>query len=853
MAPASDHISLVRKRVFLYVGGLLSVLVLVAVTCFGLLYVRQQTETRMVAQSQSLVMSIELMFVGQIDTIDVALLAVSKEISRAVYVDNADPQTIDQYLQYIRSGLPHTDLIRATNEQGDILYGQEAPLRQMNVADRDYFRQLRDSPNLGLLIVQPLVGKLDQMPRWPFVRRISKPDGSFGGVVFASMQITDINAMLDQVRDDSSGVIALRDQNFGLIARQRSNATPIAVGDQKMSAHFHEMFDKNPIEGTYIVSADQSIDGVSRAFSYRFNSHHHFLVTDGIERDVVLADWYLQARIVAVALLAFALSVLLLMRFIDRSWRRDEQVLAIRKESESRLSESEERFRIMIDHNNAVILQIDASNGHILDANAAACKFYGWSKAILCAKSIVDLNQLDPETVATEYQAAAKEERNYFIFPHRIASGAIKMVEVHSTPVTINGKLVLISIIHDITSRIAGEKVLALESSKRAAELLATSIANEELTFQNNEKAKRADELVIANKELIFQNEESAKRAAELALAKIKLAFLNDEKAMRSAEQVLAHLGMALESEEKAKQAAELMETATDGIHILDEQGRLTRCSRSFAKMLGYTQEEIFGFNVTDWDVGLPISQIPKTLKELIAAPRTFETIHRRKDGTFINVEVNAKGIQIDGKDHIYASSRDITERKVLQEQIVQLAFYDPLTKLANRRLLDDRLIHALAENRRSLCHGVLLYIDLDNFKPLNDTHGHDAGDLLLVEVAQRLKSSVREVDTVARTGGDEFVVLITELEQDQIIASRRALAIAEKIRLILAKPYVLEMQHNKEAASKVEHHCTASIGVVIFSGDAASKEEVLKRADNAMYQAKEAGRNRIQFDEVVL
>ncbi len=135
----------------------------------------------------------------------------------------------------------------------------------------------------------------------------------------------------------------------------------------------------------------------------------------------------------------------------------------------------------------------------------------------------------------------------------------------------------------------------------------------------------------------------------------------------------------------------------------------------------------------------------------------------------------------------------------------------------------------------------------------LSDAHGHDAGDLLLSEVAQRLTSSVREVDTVARIGGDEFVVLITELEQDQATAKHRALAIAEKIRLVLAQPYVLEMHRDQDSASKVEHHCTGSIGVVLFSGDAASKAEILKRADNAMYQAKEAGRNRIQFDDVVL
>ena len=413
-----------------------------------------------------------------------------------------------------------------------------------------------------------------------------------------------------------------------------------------------------------------------------------------------------------------------------------------------------------------------------------------------------------------------------------------------------------------------------MQSSKLAAELILANIANKELTFQNGDKAKRAAELVIANIELAFQREEKAKRAAELVAAKVELAFQSEEKATRAAELVLAKIELAFQSIEKAKRAdelvaakgqidfqderitskaSELLDSASDGIQILDETGRLMQCSRSFARMLGYTQEEILGRKIMDWDANLSISQISRMLKDLIGTSKIFETIHRRKDGTLIDVEINAKGILINGKKHVYASSRDITERKRLQEQIEQLAFYDPLTKLPNRRLLDDRLNQVVVENRRSRCHGAVLFIDLDNFKPLNDAWGHDAGDVLLVEVAQRLKSSVREVDTVARTGGDEFVVVISELEQDLAIARQRALEIAEKIRLTLDEPYVLEMQHNEEAALKVEHHCTASIGVVIFSGDAARKAELLKRADDAMYQAKEAGRNRIQFDDVVL
>ena len=140
-----------------------------------------------------------------------------------------------------------------------------------------------------------------------------------------------------------------------------------------------------------------------------------------------------------------------------------------------------------------------------------------------------------------------------------------------------------------------------------------------------------------------------------------------------------------------------------------------------------------------------------------------------------------------------------------------------------------------------------MLYIDLDNFKPLNDTHGHEAGDLLLIEVARRLKSSIRAVDTVSRVGGDEFVVLITDLEEDEVLAQQYALAIAEKIRLSLEAPYVLEMV-GQYSALMVAHICSVSIGLVLFSGTEKSQEDLLKDADTAMYEAKHTGRNAVRI-----
>ena len=191
------------------------------------------------------------------------------------------------------------------------------------------------------------------------------------------------------------------------------------------------------------------------------------------------------------------------------------------------------------------------------------------------------------------------------------------------------------------------------------------------------------------------------------------------------------------------------------------------------------------------------------------------------------------------------ASNRDDTRNKELQEQIRQLAFIDPLTALPNRRLLLDRLEQALAANQRSEGFGALMYLDLDNFKPLNDQHGHGAGDLLLLEVARRLKACVRGVDTVSRIGGDEFVVLLGDLTTDQDQAADQANKLAEKVRFSLAEPYLLPVSNNAEA---IKHHCSASIGVVLIEPQHKSVEGLLKWADAAMYISKKEGRNRVTF-----
>ena len=307
------------------------------------------------------------------------------------------------------------------------------------------------------------------------------------------------------------------------------------------------------------------------------------------------------------------------------------------------------------------------------------------------------------------------------------------------------------------------------------------------------------------------------------------------------------------QAEAETRQHKIIIDAAQDGFWMVDKAGYLSEVNQAYADMTGYTTAELLKMHIDELEAPDQSEDIKTHIENLFSiGHEVFETRHLHKDGHQIDVEMSATFLHESKTFFVFC--RDITKRKQMErtlreseERFRHLADYDVLTKLPNRRLLVDRLESAMAASRRSGCYGAMIFLDLDNFKPLNDLHGHDAGDLLLLEVANRLKSSIREVDTVARLGGDEFVVVLSELNCDAAQSAHQARMIAEKIRASLAQPYVFTLT---EEGEKVTHHCSASLGIALFLDREHSHEEIFKRADNAMYQAKKSGRNQICFSE---
>lgn len=295
---------------------------------------------------------------------------------------------------------------------------------------------------------------------------------------------------------------------------------------------------------------------------------------------------------------------------------------------------------------------------------------------------------------------------------------------------------------------------------------------------------------------------------------------------------------------EQDMQIAALAFKSQAAIMVTDAERRILRVNAAFTTLTGYSAEESMGQTPSMLKSGRHDAVFYRQMWDSLNANGHWqgEVWNRRKSGGIFPEWLTISEVRDDRGvlTHYVSTFSDISDLKLAESEIHNLAFFDPLTALPNRRLLLNRLGLARVAGKRSQQYGALLIIDLDHFKNLNDTLGHDVGDRLLVEVASRLRACIREGDTAARQGGDEFIVMLEDLGSEAALAGIQAEAVAEKIRLSLNEPFLV--------GGDIQHYHSASIGVSLFCGHDKTTEALLKQADIALYKAKDAGRNSVRF-----
>lgn len=551
-----------------------------------------------------------------------------------------------------------------------------------------------------------------------------------------------------------------------------------------------------------------------------------------------------------------------------------------RNDKDKKRSDDElQRFAAAMETIDDSIFIVDRASMRLIHVNDAACRFRNQSREellaveswVLAGMSRAELEDAYDALITGRSDAAPQETQ-------RIGKDAAAVwVEIRRHAQLLEDGWTIVIMVRDITERKLAEAALhasegrfrnvfekantglaiadlsgkLLEANESLAQLL--GYTRQELIGMNIGHFTHHDDLIAehafleeiqAEKRDVYRMEKRyISRQGDLLWVDLLVTAIPDEHG-----KPVEVIGLILDITDRKRAETELRIAATafesdTAMLVTDADGRILKINKAMAESSGYTADEVVGRTPKLFQSGRHDEDFYRDMWETISRTGRWqgEVWDRRKTG-----EVYPKWLTIsavvgaDGAVTNYIGSHyDISEKKKAEEKIEALAFFDQLTGLPNRTLLLDRLKQAKTASSRSGRYSALLFVDLDNFKTLNDTQGHDIGDALIKLVAERLKTCIREVDTVARLGGDDFVIILSSLSTSEAEAAMAAESLAEKILSSLNQPYQL---------NHASHRCSASIGVTLFQGTQIPVEELMKQADLSMYKAKAAGRNTCHF-----
>ena len=651
----------------------------------------------------------------------------------------------------------------------------------------------------------------------------------------------------------------MNDLMTGLLA-EHSAILDFEIYDEKTTSHEALLFDSDNSPGSRNHAQFQAINAIRVAC-------HSWTVAARSQAEFEKRIDQSQSRLIATLGIA---SSFLLALFVWQLVNSRSRAFAAARQMNRELLESRTRYQQMFDDAASIAFLINPENGHIVDANNAAALFWGYSIDELRTMSIFQINVATEEEVSDAIRQVHSNKVQHFEWRHQLRNGAIRDVEVYASPVIYKNRTLVYSILHDITERKHAEAALR-ESEDRFRSLFEHSpVAYQSLDAANrylDVNDKLCEMLGYSRTELLgmhFEDlwDEPSKLAfsdkfgefichqqitSELALigkngASITVMLSGRAQRDHDGNFVRSHCILIDVTEQRKREemmrlSATVFNTLDEAIVITDTDNKILTVNPAFTKITGYSHEEVVGKNPNLLSSGKHLPEFYEELWETLTATGSWhgEIWNRGKPGNLYVEQISIHTVHNDQGQlsHHVAAFSDVSERKAMDEHVRHLAHYDLLTDLPNRVLITDRLRHTLVKAKRDKVHMALMFLDLDKFKPVNDRLGHAIGDLLLQDVAKRLRKCVRESDTVARIGGDEFVVLLPEINE-----TADALRVADKILFALNLPFSLQNH---------QLHISASIGIAIYPEHGEDDEILTRNADIAMYFAKAQGRNHAQ------
>ena len=540
-------------------------------------------------------------------------------------------------------------------------------------------------------------------------------------------------------------------------------------------------------------------------------------------------------------------------------------------QSKESLRQSETNYQHLFDSNPVPMWVFERKTLKFLAVNEAASRQYGFSSQEFLTMTILDIRPEEDIPALLEVTANPSQGlQESTIWRHRKKNGTIIDVEIVGHNLDFHGIEAELIAARDVTERKKAEEMAqrlasivefsedaiigksldgAITSWNRAAEKMygytSAEVMGRDLSFLLSVERQTELQVIMERMHtgLAIQSLETQRLTkagsvldVSLSISPIKDASGRVTGASTIARDITAHK----RADEQLKLQSAALEAAANAIVITDSHGSILWVSGAFTTMTGYSKEEVLGKNPRLLKSGDQPESYYADLWSAISSGKVWrgEIVNRRKNGSAYTEDMTITPVTRDSGNpanrYFIAIKQDITNRKNAEQRVQYLAYYDDLTGLANRTLLQDRLAKAVADARRQKYNVALLFLDLDGFKDINDSLGHSVGDLLLQEVAQRLKRWGREQDTVSRLGGDEFLVMLPHV----VDVSDAAVA-AERLMDVIDAVFVIQ-------GHSLHVHC--SLGISIFPGHGEDGETLIKNADAAMYSAKQSGRNSFRF-----